>query len=333
MLKVAILDDYAHVALESADWGQLAGLAEIKVFDRHLSEDEAAQALRPFDVLCTMRERLALPRTLLERLPNLKLITMVGMRLANLDMQAATDCGVLVVPSNFRNAPGSGYAEATPEFAFGLIIATVRHIAAEDRRMREGGWQSTIGMVLAGRTLGLLGLGRIGRRMAEYARVFHMEVIAWSQNLTDETAAAAGARRVDKEALFRESDVLSIHVQLSGRTRGLVGAGDLGLMKPEAYLINTSRAPIVDTGALVEALRAGRLAGAGLDVYDVEPPAAADPLRTLENVTHTPHLGYATRETMRVFYAGAPQAVADFARGAPLRLANPDALQHAKHRK
>jgi phosphoglycerate dehydrogenase-like enzyme len=331
MLKVAIIDDYARVALESADWSKLVGIAEITVFDRHLSEEEAASALKPFDVLCTIRERMALPRSLFERLPNLKLVTIVGLSLPNLDMAAATDRGVLVVHPDYQRPAFAGVANATPELAWGLMIATVRHIAPEERRMREGGWQSTVGVILAGRTLGLLGLGRIGKRMAEYAKVFGMNAIAWSQNLTPEAAAAVGVRYVAKDDLFREADVLSIHVQLSERTRGLVTAQDLALMKPDAYFINTSRAAIVDTAALVETLRARRIAGAGIDVYDEEPPAADHPLLTMDNVTLAPHLGYVTRETLRAFYGDMPEAIAAFAQGKPVRVINPDALKHAKH--
>ncbi len=331
MLRIAILDDYANVALGSADWARLAGVADITVFDRHLSEDEAATALKPFDVLCTMRERMALPRRLFEKLPNLKLVAIVGLSLPNLDLAAATEHGVLVIQSDFRTAESNDYASSTPEFAWGLLLATVRNIAGENRRMREGGWQSTVGVILSGKTLGLLGLGRIGKRMAGYGRAFGMNVIAWSQNLTEEAAATAGARYVAREALFAEADVVSIHVQLSERTRGLVGARDLALMKRQAYLVNTSRAAIVDTAALVEALRARRIAGAGIDVFDLEPPPADHPFRTMDNVTLTPHLGYVTRETLRVFYGAMPEAIAAFANGAPVRVANPDALKHAKH--
>jgi phosphoglycerate dehydrogenase-like enzyme len=329
MLKLAILDDYARVALESADWSLLAGVAEITVFDRHLSEEEAASALKPFDVLCTVRERMALPRSLFEKLPNLKLVTIVGMSLPNLDMAAATDRGILVIHSDTKAPALAHVASATPELAWGLMIATVRHFAVENRHMREGAWQTTTGMVLAGCTLGLLGLGRIGKRMAEYGRAFGMNVIAWSQNLTQEAASAVGVRQVGKDELFRESDVLSIHVVLSERTRGLVAARELALMKPEAYLINTSRAAIVDTAALVEALRARRIAGAGIDVFDFEPPPADHPLRSMANVMLTPHLGYVTRETLRAFYGPTPAAVAAFAKGAPIRVANPEALKQS----
>jgi phosphoglycerate dehydrogenase-like enzyme len=329
MLNVAILDDYVHVALESADWSQLPAGSKITVFDRHLSEEEAAQALAPFEVLCTMRERMALPRTLIERLPKLKLILILGPRLANLDLEAATEHGVVVARSPFTGA-GPELARvgaATPELTWGLMIATVRHIAQEDRRLREGGWQSSVGITLEGRTLGLLGLGNIGRRMARYAGAFGMKVIAWSQNLTAEAAQAAGARWVEKDDLFRQADIVSVHLVLSDRSRGLVTGRELGLMKPEAYLINTSRGPIVEEAALLAALRDGRIAGAGLDTFDQEPLPVDHPLRSMANVTLTPHLGYVTRETFKAFYSGMPGAIAAFAAGAPKDVANPQVLK------
>src|SRR5580698_927007 len=333
MLKIAILDDYAKVALQSADWSVLQGKAEITVFERHLSEDEAAALLQPFEVLCTVRERMSLPRTLFERLPNLKLVTIIGMSLPNLDMAAATEHGVIVAHSNFANPIYAGIFNATPELTWALMISVVRHFDLEGRRMRAGLWQTTIGTILAGRTLGLLGLGRIGKRMAAYAHAFDMKVIAWSQNLTEEAAAAVGVRRVEKDDLFRMADVLSIHVQLSDRTRGLVTARELALMKPEAYLINTSRGPIVVETDLIAALRSGRIAGAGIDVFDVEPPPADHPFRTMDNVTVTPHLGYVTHETLRAFYTDTVEAVVAFIDGKPIRIANPDALAHPKHRR
>jgi phosphoglycerate dehydrogenase-like enzyme len=333
MLNVALLDDYAKVALGSADWSTLEGKAQVSVFDRHLSADEAAVALRPFDVLCTVRERMSLPRSLLERLPNLKLITIIGASLPNLDLAAATEQGVLVSHSNFSHPASPNVANATPELAWGLIIATVRHMTHESRRMYAGGWQTTTGIVLAGRTLGLLGLGKVGKRVADYGRAFGMTVIAWSQNLTAEAAAAAGVRRVEKDELFRLADVLSIHVRLSDRTRGLVAARELGLMKSDAYLINTSRGPIVVESDLLAALRTGAIAGAGIDVYDEEPPRADHPLRTLENATVTPHLGYVTRETLNDFYADTLEAVSAYAQGAPIRVVNPAALAHARQKR
>jgi len=323
--KVAILDDYSRVALQVADWSSVQNLSEITVFDHHLSEDEAADALRPFDVLCTLRERMAFPRTLIERLPNLKLITIVGRSLPNLDVAAASEHGILIAHSDFAHPRFRSLRDATPEFAWGLLIATVRNLAEEHRRMRDGAWQSTVGITLSGKTLGLIGLGRIGTRMADYAKAFGMEVIAWSQNLTEEAAAAVGVRRVEKAALFAESDVVSIHVVLSERTRGLVGEHELALMKPQAYLINTSRGPIVDEGALIAALRAERIAGAGLDVFDIEPLPLDHPLRLLPNATLSPHLGYVTREMLGAFYSDTVEAVVAWLDGAPVRIANPEA--------
>ncbi len=324
MPKVAILDDYAGVALQVADWSAVQKRAEVTVFGRHLTEDEAADALRPFDVVCTLRERMAFPRTLIERLPHLKLITIVGRSLPNLDMAAAGEHGVLIAHSDFAHPRFRSMRDATPELAWGLMIATVRNLADEHRNMRDGGWQTSAGMTLSGKTLGLLGLGRVGRRMAEYATAFGMEVVAWSQNLTEEAAAGAGARRVEKAALFESSDVVSIHLVLSERTRGLVGAAELALMKPHAYLINTSRGPIVDEAALMAALETGRIAGAGLDVYDTEPLPKDHRLRLLPNVTLSPHLGYVTREMLGAFYSDTVESVAAWLDGEPIRVANPE---------
>jgi phosphoglycerate dehydrogenase-like enzyme len=323
MLKIAILDDYVGLALDCADWGSLGPGVEITVFDRHLSEDEAAEALQAFDVLCTIRERMALPRTLIERLPRLRLILVVGAGIPNLDVDAATDHGVVVCHSDYQSAAFGAVSNATPELAWGLLIATVRRLPQETARVRRGLWQQSAGEILAGRTLGLLGLGRIGRRVARYGRAFDMPVIAWSQNLTAEAADAEGVTRVEKDDLFRSADVLSIHLRLSERTHGLVGAREIGLMKSSAYLVNTSRGPIVEEAALVQALTDRRIAGAGLDVFDDEPLPVEHPLRRLDNVVATPHLGYNTRETLRAFYGDMPEAIAAFARGAPIRVANP----------
>jgi phosphoglycerate dehydrogenase-like enzyme len=270
---------------------------------------------------------MAFPRALIERLPNLKLITIVGRSLPNLDLAAASECGVAVAHSDFANPRFRSVRDATPELAWGLMIATVRNLAEEHRSMRDGGWQATTGMTLWGKTLGLLGLGRTGKRMAEYANVFGMDVIAWSQNLTEEAAADAGTRRVEKVALFEEADVVSVHLVLSERTRGLVGEPELALMKSHAYLINTSRGPIVDEAALIAALETGRIAGAGLDVYDSEPLPADHPLRLLPNVTLSPHLGYVTREMLGAFYSDTIEAVVAWLDGAPIRIANPEALR------
>lgn len=332
MLKVALLDDYAGMALASADWSTLEDLAEIHVFGEHLSEAQAVELLQPFDVLCTIRERMALPRPLFERLPNLKLVTIIGTSLPNLDMDAATEHGVLIVHPDPERPRSAATMNATPELAWGLLIATVRHFAVEQRRLREGLWQNTVGTVLAGRTLGLLGLGNIGQRMARYGQAFDMEVIAWSQNLTAEAAADIGVRRVEKDELFAKADILSIHVRLSDRTRSLVAARELALMKPTATLINTARGPIVEEEALIVALTERRIAGAGLDVFDMEPLPPDHPLRMLDNVTLTPHLGYVTGETLAAFYGDIPDAIAAFARGAPIRVINREALDHPRHR-
>jgi phosphoglycerate dehydrogenase-like enzyme len=329
-VQVAILDDYAGMALDLADWSPVQMRSAVTVFDRHLSEPEAADVLRPFDVVCTLRERMAFPRRLIERLPNLELITIVGRSLPNLDLAAATEHGVLVAHSDFANPRFSSVRDATPELAWGLMIATVRNLAEEHRSMRDGAWQTTMGMTLSGKTLGLLGLGRVGKRMAKYAKAFGMEVIAWSQNLTEEAAEAAGARRVEKAALFEDSDVVSVHLVLSERTRNLVAAPELALMKPHAYLINTSRGPIVDEAALVAALRSGRIAGAGLDVFDIEPLPAEHPLRLLPSVTLSPHLGYVTREMLGAFYADTVDAVVAWLDGSPVRIANPNASRASK---
>lgn len=327
MPKVAILDDYAGVSLQVADWATVQDRSDVTVFDHHLSEEAAAEALRPFDVVCTLRERMAFPRTLIERLPNLKLITIVGKSLPNLDLAAASEHGILVAHSDFAHPRFRSVRDATPELAWGLMIATVRNLAEEHRNMRDGGWQSTAGMTLSGKTLGLLGLGRVGKRMAEYATAFGMEVVAWSENLTEEAAASVGARRVEKAALFEASDVVSIHLVLSERTRGLVGEAQLALMKPRAYLINTSRGPIVDEVALLAALESGRIAGAGLDVYDIEPLPSDHRLRLLPNVTLSPHLGYVTREMLGAFYSDTVESVAAWLDGTPIRIANPEASQ------
>ena len=322
-MRLAILDDYAHLALRLADWSRLGGRCTVEVFDRAFSNDEeAVTALSPFDILCHMRERMAMPAVLIGRLPNLKFMTITGRSHRTLDMEVATRRGIVISGTS----EGGGSPNGTPELAWGLVLCTARHIAYEDRLMRSGGWQHTAGMVLHGKTLGLLGLGKIGKRMAEYGKVFGMDVIAWSQNLTAETAAAVGVRRVEKKELLERSDVLSIHVVLSGRTRGLIGAGELALMKPTAILINTSRGPIVNEAALIDTLSKGRIRGAGLDVYDHEPLPENSPLRRLDNIVLTPHLGYASEEGMRSFYRDTVESVEAFLDGKPIRVVNPAAL-------
>jgi phosphoglycerate dehydrogenase-like enzyme len=298
MMRIAVLDDYQRVALSFADWGQLGPDAKVDVFDRNLATvEEAAAALEPYEVICLMRERMPMPRALIEKLPNLRLIIVTGARTHTIDFEAATGRGITVCHTH----PGESQ-HATSELAWGLILACARHIPEEHHRVSTGAWQETIGTVVHGKTLGILGLGKLGSRVAAIGHAFGMEIIAWSQNLTAERAEAAGARLVPKDELFAKSDVVTIHLVLSERTRGLVGARELGLMKPSAILINTSRGPIVDEAALINALRAGKIRSAGLDVYDREPLPPDHPLRTLRNVVHTPHLGYVTEGAYREFY-------------------------------
>jgi phosphoglycerate dehydrogenase-like enzyme len=314
-MKIAILDDYQNVALSLADWSSLGPDTEITVFDRNLAtEDEAADKLASFDVLVLMRERMAMPKSLIERLPALKLIVVTGGRTRTIDMDAATAHGITICHTHPGESP-----MATPELAFGLILSVARSIPQEHARVRTGGWQETIGLSIGDKTLGLLGLGKLGSRMVPIARAFGMNVIAWSQNLTDERAAEAGARRVDKETLFREADVVSLHLILSDRSRGIVGEKELALMKPGAILVNTSRGPLVDEAALLDALRQGRIR-AGLDVYDEEPLPADHPLRTVPNAVTTPHLGYVTEGAYAAFYGDAVEDIAAWRAGSPVRV-------------
>jgi phosphoglycerate dehydrogenase-like enzyme len=322
--RVAILDDYLQVALQSADWSVLEGLCRIDVMDRKLGvPEEAAQVLAPYDVLCHLRERTAMPAALLERLPHLKFMTVTGKAHRTLDLAAATARGIAVSHVSAGDPPSHG----APELAWGLVLAAARHITFEDRQLRAGRWQNTLGMELYGKTLGLLGLGALGQRMAGYGQAFGMKVIAWSPNLTGEAAAAHGVTRVDREALFSQSDVLSIHMVLSERSRHLVGRRELELMKRSAVLVNTARGPIVDEAALVDALAAGRLAAAGLDVFEEEPLAPDHPLCSMDNVVLTPHMGYATRDTFERFYRATVEGVLAYVQGRPHNLLNPQVWQ------
>jgi phosphoglycerate dehydrogenase-like enzyme len=317
MTRVAILDDYQDVAKGLADWKTLPAGTEVVAFRDHLHElDAVAKRLADFDVVVAMRERTAFPRALLEKLPKLRLLVTTGMRNASIDMKAAADRGVTVCGT-------SGLPYPTAELTWGLVLALFRRIAVEDRATREGKWQTTLGLGLNGKTLGVVGLGTLGSRVARYGKAFEMEVLAWSQNLTAERAVEVGATLVGKEELLRRSDVVSIHLVLSDRTRGLLGARELGLMKRTAYLVNTSRGPIVDEAALVRALQDGTIAGAGLDVFEPEPLALDHPFRTLSNTVITPHLGYVTEETYRVFFGHALEDVQAFLRGAPVRVLKP----------
>lgn len=319
MLRIAVLDDYQRVALAYADWRRIQADHEVVVFDRNLATpDEAAEALADFDVICLMRERMAVPAALIERLPRLKLICVTGPHNRTLDLAAAAARGIVV--SATRNAATQ---HATAELTWALILAAARGLAQEAATLRAGGWQETVGTTLHGRTLGVLGLGRIGATVAGLGKAFGMPVIAWSPNLTAERAALEGVRLVGREALFAESDVLSLHLVLSERTRALVGADDLARMKPDSILVNTARGPLIDEAALVAALTARRIGMAGLDVFDLEPLPANHPLRTLPNVVATPHLGYVTRETYAVFFPDTVENIEAFAAGAPIRRLDP----------
>lgn len=328
-MKIAILNDYLRRSQSAADWSRLGAGHAITVFDRPLAvPDEAAAVLQPFDILCTLRERMPIPRELIGRLPNLKMIAITGLYNRTLDVAAATERGIVVSYTEMRG----GYRKATCELAWGLILAVARHIPQEAQHMRSGGWQSTVGITLSGRTLGLLGLGRQGGYMVPVAKAFGMNVIAWSRNLDPAVAAQHGVAHVDRETLFRTSDVLSVHLVLGERSRGLVGAAELALMKPSAILVNTSRGPIIDEPSLIDALAQKRIAGAGLDVFTVEPLPDASPLRRLDNVVLTPHQGHHVEEFYQVAYADAVENIAAFIAGSPIRVLTPDRNLSAIHR-
>ena len=299
MTRIAILDDYQDVARRFADWDSLD--AEVVVFTEH--HDDIGH-LEPFDVIMVMRERTPFSRERLARLPNLKLLVTTGMGNAAIDTEAARELGITV-------AGTGGTPTHTAELTWALILALARNIPAEDRALRAGGWQHTVGFELAGRTLGVIGLGRLGAQVARIGEVFGMEVIAWSQNMDTS---------LTKEELLRRSDVVTIHVRLSERTTGLIGASELALMKPTAYLVNTSRGPIVDEDALLHALHNGEIAGAGIDVYDTEPLPPDHPLRSAPNTVLTPHIGYVTDASYARFYEDAVEDIAAFLRGEPIRL-------------
>jgi phosphoglycerate dehydrogenase-like enzyme len=295
-MRVAILDDYQSAALTLADWSPLAGRVDISVFSDHLDDENTlAERLAPFDVLCAMRERTALRRSLIERLPNLKLIASTGPINAAIDVAAAEERGIEIVHTGYSSTP-------TIEMAWALILASQRHLVREASSVRAGGWQTTIGGDLRGRTLGLLGLGNIGGPVAQIGCAFGMKVVGWSKHLTPEKAEAVGAVAVSKEELLGSSDVLTIHTLLSRRTRGLIDTPAISLMKPTAWLVNTSRGAIVDESAILTALRQRRIAGYAVDVFEAEPLPADHPFRTMDNVLATPHLGYVTEHLYRTFY-------------------------------
>ena len=319
-MRIAVLDDYQTVAESLADWSQLPSSDEVVFFNDHLvGEDGLAERLAGFDVVMGMRERTPFRRSLLERLPNLRLLVTTGRRNASFDIEAATDLGIAVCGTD-------GAGEGATELAWGLILGIARQIPREDRVSREGTWGTTVGMGMKGKTIGCLGLGHIGSLVARVATAFDMNIIAWSQNLTAERARECGASLVDKDTLFRESDIVSIHLVLSERTRGLVGAQELALMKPSSYLVNISRGPIIDEAALVDVLQRRAIAGAALDVFDVEPLPENHPLLLLDNTLICPHLGYVTEDSYRAMYAGVVEDIRAFTSGEPVRMINEDVL-------
>jgi phosphoglycerate dehydrogenase-like enzyme len=333
VVKIAVLDDFVGNGRTSADWSQLPADAGVDFFREHLAEDEAAKQLLDYEILVTMRERTAFPASLLQRLPNLKLVLCNG-RNTQLDLKAAQGLGIKVAnssapppaqaaqseaPSNPTAPVVAGAGGPTGELTWGLIIAVTRHLVDEVSSVRDGGWLTSSGPSLAGKTLGIVGLGRIGSGVARVAHVFGMEVIAWSQNLTEARAAEQGARLVTKDELFELSDIVTVHLVLSDRTRGIIGSRELGLMKPTAYLINTSRGPLIDEAALVDALQNRRIAGAGMDVFHQEPLPPDHPFRTLDNVVATPHIGYGTDEAYVSFHRGNIRTILAYLAGEPLQ--------------
>lgn len=316
-MNIAILDDYQGVAISMADWTVLPPDFRVDAFHEHIgSQVDLAEALEPYETVVLMRDRTLFTRSLLQQLPRLRLLVSAGVRNAAIDIAAANEHGVTV--------SGTGYvASSTPELTWSLILALVRHIPEEDRSIRTGGWQHTVGGDLAGRTLGIVGFGRIGRAVARVALAFEMHVIAWSQNLTVEAAATGGATLVTKDELFSSSDAVSIHVMLSERTVGLVSARELSQMKPTAVLVNTSRGPIVDQEALVEAVTSGTIRGAALDVFNEEPLPLDSPLRSLPHTVLTPHLGFVTEDFYRRVYEDAVQDILAYVAGSPIRVLKP----------
>ena len=305
-IKIAILDDYQRVSGKFADWSVLDDQADITVFDQHeANEERLAAELLPFHIICVMRERTPMTRTLMSRLSNLKLIVSTGRRNASVDVQAAGELGITV--------KNTGYVTSgAPEHTWALLMAIARHIPQESGQVRSGLWQTTIGTDLKGKTIGILGLGNIGTRIAAYALAFEMKVLAWSPNLTKEKVEATGAVLVSKEMLFSNSDFITIHMVLSNKSRGIVSGADLSLMKPSAYLINTSRGPLIIEEDLIHILKQRRIRGAALDVFDIEPLPPEHPFRTMDNVLATPHIGYVTEDTYKVFYEDTVQAIQEW---------------------
>lgn len=314
-MKIAVLDDYQGVADKFASWATLKQAHDVQIFREHIGggKDAVVAALKDFDVIAAMREQTVFDRATLERLPNLKFMVTTGMRNSSIDIGYLTERGI----------PCSGTAgrtQTTPELAWGLILAVARNIPFEDNNMRTGQWQQTIGLDLEDKTLGIVGLGRLGREMARIGQAFKMNVIAWSENLTEASAAEVGVRRVEKDALFADADVVTVHYKHSERSTGLLGAADFAAMKPTGIFVNTSRAAIIDMAALIEALQAGRIAGAGIDVYDDEPVPVNHPIRSCPRTVLTPHLGYVSHDTYRLFYTQTVEDIEAWLTGAPVRV-------------
>lgn len=315
MVRVAVLDDYQQVAASLADWGSVA--AEVDFYTDHISDaDRLVERLAGYDVVVAMRERTPFQADLLARLPQLQLLITSGMKNAAIDISAANAGGVTVCGTA---SPG----HATAELAFGLVLALARRLVTESVSVASGGWQVGLGRDVRGATLGLFGLGRLGGQMAGFGRAFGMNVVAWSENLTEERAEAVGARAVSKTQLLGEADFVSIHLRLSNRTIGLIGSDELATMKPDAYLVNTSRGPIVDEVALLDALRAGEIAGAAIDVFEHEPLPVDHPFRSEPRLILTPHIGYVTRETYEIFFREAVEDIAAWLAGSPVRVLAP----------
>ncbi len=325
-MKLAVLDDYQGTAKDLADWSKLPSGTEVEFFQNHIvEEDQLVERLKDFDMVMGMRERTPFTRSILSRLPKLRLLITTGRRNASFDVEAASELGITVCGTN-------GRGEGPTELTWGLILAMVRHIPEEDQRSREGSWGTTIGVGVKGKTLGLIGLGHIGSLVARVGVAFDMRIIAWSQNMTAERANECGATLVDKKTLFKESDIVSVHLVLSDRSRGLVSASDLSMMKPSAYLVNISRGPIVDEEALIDVLERRAIAGAALDTFDVEPLPKDHPLFKTPNTLICPHLGYVIDESYQAFYTGVIENVRAFASGEPVRTINEDVLTSSQFR-
>ncbi|MEC8856112.1 MAG: D-2-hydroxyacid dehydrogenase family protein [Chloroflexota bacterium] len=325
-MKLAILDDYQGTAKDLADWSKLPAGVEVEFFQDHIvDEDQLVERLGDFDLVQGMRERTPFPRSVLSRLPNLRLLITTGRRNASFDIEAASELGITVCGTN-------GGGEGTTELTWGLILAMLRHIPEEERRSRAGSWGTTVGIGVKGKTVGLIGLGPIGSVVARVAKAFDMNIIAWSQNMTHERANECGATLVDKETLFRDSDIVSVHLVLSDRTRGLVGKSDLAFMKPSAYIINTSRGPIIDEMALIDVLERKAIAGAALDTFVIEPLPKDHPFFKTPNTLISPHLGYVIDDSYEAFYAGVIENVRAFTSGEPVRTINEDVLTSSQFR-